>query len=1313
MSVGLVLLGASVASAQIVSVRVIDSTATARGGLAAVNNLRGDTLPLFGVVSWGPEAKVPGRGDSLITWSAEPAGIVEFAGFRSWGKAQGSVLQTLGKNGRSLIDSLNWAKIDSVFSDSVVFIKPLGVANGTVRIRGTSMATKIPSADFNVTVTGQPEPPRSIAGFGGLYFRPDSVYGVEASMVDTTTWKRTRNSDTGQVHITWSEPTNKPPTVTIVGYQVAVSGAGYGYGNASNKAKIDAYVDSVSFGKKSGLEWGKYGVVAGGAAARSVVLNDLLPGTDTIVHIRPVYSAPSSGPAYTGAVGSVRVKVPVKRADISPYIAYNPVKRTYNGQAQDIGEATVVNTGVDYTNGGKDPWITLYTFMGLSLDSGDATKGMLYKSDTASFAKVNWKPVDAQECSTTVWIYNSLYVGTKTVKYTIDPAPLSNDFITEVDLPADGYTYDGTEHKPTFVVKDPGLGGKFLLIDQAWRGGYEGPITTKAKRDSAYVDNINAGSQTAKISIVGVKNYAGSAQYTFSIGKRPIAIDTSRSSFRPKTYDGTAEYAPESLTVKFTYTRGPGVLGGNGLITLPVVDDTTAFIRDSAYVVRSANLDGADVFTANNYLNAVVELVEDGTLSKNYTLTSSAFRKGIKVTQKAPDSSDLSFNIPKDHYFNGEARGAGTVEWKVAGNDDLNKITVLYTIGSRVTDTVPSAAGTYAVTARVTGTNTSNYIATTTPIPLGNYVIMAPAKPALVDQTMFGKTHEVRGGRDITLYVGATSPNNGVLSYQWYKDNVALAGETDSFYIPNTSKEIPVNTSNQYFVWVTNTVDGVQFPDSIKSNVATVRVIEPAIDIAGAVIGVTGTPFPFVYTGANVNPRITVTHFNNGRNNTLTLNTDYDLAISDPINAGDALITITGKNKYEGTEYASFAIGKKKLERNDFSIRASVTYNGDPQPITIIPASPKTGIGSAVVQYGELALGSVPNDVGAWATRARFEEGDNFLGSDTVWFDLGTYTIAQKTAIATDFSINGVPFVSAAASIPTGHVFSGQPQGIGSVTITKGTEHGTLTVKYNGKDTIPAAAGTYAVTVDVAGGTNFRKNTVALGSYTITSVEAVVAAAKSLVTATSYGAPKQADVNSNEAAKEYAEGVIEKLDLNGVTATVRGVTFTPPVAGTTERPNGTAGRYEFKVVLNRGAVTDSTGLISFNIAATPVSIASNDRVIPGSKGEQAIVAPVIKLVGEFTVGPNPVAKAAGKVGFFWQGKSVTKGTLFVFDASGNLVKKIGTADVKGLGTDRREIGSWNLADAKGRPIAEGTYLVKGVLTVGGEKVKVSSILGVR
>jgi uncharacterized repeat protein (TIGR02543 family) len=131
-----------------------------------------------------------------------------------------------------------------------------------------------------------------------------------------------------------------------------------------------------------------------------------------------------------------------------------------------------------------------------------------------------------------------------------------------------------------------------------------------------------------------------------------------------------------------------------------------------------------------------------------------------------------------------------------------------------------------------------------------------------------------------------------------------------------------------------------------------------------------------------------------------------------------------------------------------------------------------------------------------------------------------------------------------------------------------------------------------------------------------------------------------------------------------------------------------------------------------------ISVASPDRVIPAtnSSKETVVVAPVNQLTAEFTAGPNPVGKSSGVVKFFRQGSRIASAPLLViYDASGNAVKKVGIADkAAACGSDRRAVGSWNLKDAKGRPVPAGTYLVKGtVKTAGGKRERVSVAVSVR
>jgi hypothetical protein len=132
------------------------------------------------------------------------------------------------------------------------------------------------------------------------------------------------------------------------------------------------------------------------------------------------------------------------------------------------------------------------------------------------------------------------------------------------------------------------------------------------------------------------------------------------------------------------------------------------------------------------------------------------------------------------------------------------------------------------------------------------------------------------------------------------------------------------------------------------------------------------------------------------------------------------------------------------------------------------------------------------------------------------------------------------------------------------------------------------------------------------------------------------------------------------------------------------------------------------------------SILSSDRGAPQKMPETEAVNSA--STGEFSAGPNPADKSAGAVSFFWQGKRIKSASLTIFDASGNVVKKrVGISDRRGdpsrspvSDTQRRHVGSWDLKDAKGRLVSDGTYLVKGVITTSdGSKERVSLMVGVK
>ena len=125
------------------------------------------------------------------------------------------------------------------------------------------------------------------------------------------------------------------------------------------------------------------------------------------------------------------------------------------------------------------------------------------------------------------------------------------------------------------------------------------------------------------------------------------------------------------------------------------------------------------------------------------------------------------------------------------------------------------------------------------------------------------------------------------------------------------------------------------------------------------------------------------------------------------------------------------------------------------------------------------------------------------------------------------------------------------------------------------------------------------------------------------------------------------------------------------------------------------------------------AVLSFDREIPkrDSNKTTASVSPVAVITAEFTAGPNPASKSAGAVSFFRAGKRISSGELWVYDASGDAIKKIRVSDAEG-GKSTRKVGSWDLTDAKGREVSGGAYLVRGTVVTDGKRERVAVIVGV-
>jgi len=651
-------------------------------------------------------------------------------------------------------------------------------------------------------------------------------------------------------------------------------------------------------------------------------------------------------------------------------------------------------------------------------------------------------------------------------------------------------------------------------------------------------------------------------------------VDVYNTAITPRAYDGTDSLKAANVTVRF----GNLVVGQS--------------IPPAGYSLTGATFNGqANVTTGTYTAKATVVLNADNSVARNYTMSSASFTKTGTgwITPRNAAESDFVVDTSKfnSHYFTNTARGVGNATFKTAykAQPAGSSLSVLYTVsvnGVNVdTTAAPSKAGSYDVKVRVNNNANFNNTAAGRIVKLSRqYVIKPQEKPEITAN--LPSSDVVRRGKALVMTVAAKSPNGTAASavqYQWYRNDTLISGATQASYTYNAPLTAPLGEGNKYFVWVKNNPGAaIQVVDSLKSNVLQVTVLEAAKSIEKAKVAV--GEGEYIYSGDSLLPQsVTVTL----AGATLTPDADYTYVVSKNLNAGTALVRVTGIDAYEGIASATFAIAKKTLEETDVEAALNTVYNGKAQPLSVTPTQDRTGLGAYTVTYNGAA--TVPTDAGTYVVKATFAAGANFTASEGA-YELGDYVIEKRTADTSD--ITYTPWASQIL------VSAATSKGIGAVAMKAGfAKYGKVTVLYDNDTIAPTTEGLYLVEVEVGEGDNFETSRFDLGYYNLVTVIAV----------------------------------------NGA-----------------------------------------------------------DRVVPGKGAtETATVAPVAKAGAEFSAGPSPVSKNAGKIAFF-AGKAVKSGKLFVFDASGNAVAKL-SVGASGKG----EIAAWNLRDKKGAPVAEGSYVVKGAL----------------
>lgn len=196
------------------------------------------------------------------------------------------------------------------------------------------------------------------------------------------------------------------------------------------------------------------------------------------------------------------------------------------------------------------------------------------------------------------------YSGYKRVTFTITPVSLSG---AQVSISQASFTYDGTAKEPAATVK---MGGKTLAVGEDY--------------DVSYASNASAG--TAKATVTGKGNYAGTCSATFRINPASLSgasVELAQASY---TYDGTAK--KPGVTVK---------LGGKTLTE--GADYAVSYSANVAVGTAKATVTGKGNYTGTCSKSFTIEKGSQGSNQGGQSSGSAGLKPGEGTPVAAPAGS--------------------------------------------------------------------------------------------------------------------------------------------------------------------------------------------------------------------------------------------------------------------------------------------------------------------------------------------------------------------------------------------------------------------------------------------------------------------------------------------------------------------------------------------------------------------------------------------------------------------------------------------------------------------------------------------------
>ena len=577
--------------------------------------------------------------------------------------------------------------------------------------------------------------------------------------------------------------------------------------------------------------------------------------------------------------------------------------------------------------------------------------------------------------------------------------------------------------------------------------GVETTLTEDTHYTLAWANNVNAGTNTASVTVTGIGDYSGTQTVYFTINPKALTMAMVMLSSPSFTFNGneqkptvTVKDGGTTLSVDKDYTvTWPADMASQGTKTITITGiGNYSGTLEPTYTVGLKSVAGAEVtlsyesivFNGSVQKPTVTSVVVDGhklTAGTDYTTEFTA-------TADYTNQGGKSFKIKGTGNYAGEKELSYTIEQKAVTSSMIvlaNENLVYTGLDQHPTVTIQDMVGTINIitTNDYTLLNPDHATVGTYVVTLtgkGNYKGTAEKQYSIIGNQAAGFTVAAIAAQE---YTGAEiKPEPSVTD----NNNRALTKGTD--YTVGWSNNINAGTA---VVTVTG-INGYSGTKSVNFNIVPKSMNHEDISV-------TLSPTSLNYTGTTQKPSVTV---KDGTSKTLVLNTDYTLVNDGGVAQGTYTVTVTGIGNYKDvrTSGTSYSIGGQSLTGASVVLYSlsDYTYDGNEKK----PGVSEVKLGSTVIPADNYTV-SYSNNVNVGEATVTVTGKGNCSGTAST-----TFTITPKTVNSDMIAISETTFN-----------YDGTLHKPATVTVKNGTLPMTLDTDYTLTNEGGIGIGTYSVTI--------------------------------------------------------------------------------------------------------------------------------------------------------------------------------------------------------------------------------------------------------